>query len=74
MFFLSSFASLSAFKQGCTVRSMSSETSDSSLERVSLTLRCLGPEASAVMKGRLTSVSIELESSIFAFSAASLIR
>ncbi len=37
-------------------------------------MRCLGPEASAVMKGRLMSVSIIVESSILAFSAASLSR
>jgi hypothetical protein len=32
--------------------------------------KCLGPEASAVMKGRLISVSRTFESSLFAFSAA----
>ena len=36
-----------------------SSTSDSSLARVSFMFRCLGPLASAVMKGRLMSVSIE---------------
>jgi hypothetical protein len=36
--------------------------------------RCLGPDASALMKGRLISVLDVLESSIFAFSAASLRR
>ena len=35
-------------------------------------LRCFGPVWSAVMNGRLMSVSIAEESSIFAFSAASL--
>ena len=69
-----SFASLRAVWQGPTVFSIRSSTSASSFARVSLMFMCLGPEASAVMKGRLTSVSIELESSIFAFSAASLIR
>ena len=37
-------------------------------------LRCFGPFWSAVMKGRLTSVCVALESSILAFSAASLRR
>ena len=35
---------------------------------------CFGPAASAVMNGRLTSVSSVVESSILAFSAASLRR
>ena len=35
---------------------------------------CFGPVASAVMKGRLMSVSMTVESSIFAFSAASFRR
>ena len=46
----------------------------SSFARVSLMFMCLGPEASAVMKGRLISVSIVEESSILAFSPASLSR
>ena len=37
-------------------------------------MRCLGPLASAVTKGRLISVSIVVESSCFAFSAASFRR
>ena len=45
--------------------------SPSSLARVSLMFRCFGPLASAVINGRLMSVSMEPESSIFAFSAAS---
>ena len=40
----------------------------------SLVLRCLGPPASAVMNGRLISVSFVVESSILAFSAASFSR
>ena len=36
--------------------------------------RCFGPDWSAVMNGRFTSVCIVVESSIFAFSAASLRR
>ena len=38
---------------------------------VNLTLRCLGPDASAVTKGRFMSVSTVLDNSILAFSAAS---
>src|SRR5439155_24653295 len=41
---------------------------------VSFMTGCLGPVASAVMKGRLTSVSSRVESSILAFSEASLRR
>ena len=37
-----------------------------------LMLKCLAPEASAVMKGRLTSVWVAELSSHLAFSAASL--
>jgi hypothetical protein len=72
--FLSIFASFKAFKQGFTVFSISCATSASSFPRVSFMLRCLGPDASAVMNGRLISVSVAEESSIFAFSAASLRR
>ena len=56
------------------VRLTSSSTSDSSLARVSLTFRCFGPEASAVMYGRLTSVCWLDDSSILAFSPASFRR
>ena len=51
---------------------MRSSTSASSLARVSFRVRCFGPDASAVMKGRLISVCVEDDSSILAFSAASL--
>src|SRR5665647_883381 len=37
---------------------MRSSTSASNLARVSFMVRCLGPEASAVMNGRLTSVCV----------------
>ena len=67
-------ASLRAALHGPTVRWISSSTRVSSLARVSLTLRCFGPLASAVMKGRLMSVWVALDSSILAFSAASLRR
>ena len=59
---------------GALHRSTVGLTRSSSLALVSFIARCFGPEASAVRYGRLTSVSIVDESSIFAFSAASLIR
>mmetsp|Transcript_2961 Transcript_2961/g.8290 ORF Transcript_2961/g.8290 Transcript_2961/m.8290 type:complete len:414 (-) Transcript_2961:748-1989(-) len=64
-------ASLSALRQGSLVLSMRLSTSFSSWTRVILMLRCLGPEASAVRKGRLTSVVGADDSSHLAFSAAS---
>ncbi len=67
-------ASFKAVLQGCTVRSIRSSTRLSSFDLVSLILRCLGPEASAVIKGRLMVVSMVVESSIFAFSPSSLRR
>ena len=67
-------ASFIATWHGPIVRVISSSTKDSSLERVSFKLRCLGPLASAVTYGRLISVCCEEESSILAFSAASLRR
>ena len=48
--------------------------SSSSLARFTVMVRCLGPVASAVMNGRLMSVDIVLDSSTFAFSAASRTR
>ncbi len=42
------------------------------MERVSFMTRCFGPEASAVMNGRLISVSSVFESSTFAFSDSCL--
>jgi hypothetical protein len=68
-------ASLSALRQGSMVFWIRSSTSASSLARVSFMFRCFGPEASAVMNGRLISVCIGVEdSSILAFSAASFRR
>ena len=43
---------------------MRSSTSASNLARVSFMVRCFGPEASAVMNGRLISVWVVEESSI----------
>ena len=67
-------ASLRAVRQGSTSLASSSAQRLSSLARVSLMFRCFGPFWSAVMKGRLMSVSMEVESSHLAFSAASLRR
>ena len=67
-------AALRHLRDGSSERSIRSSTIASSLARESFRLRCLGPVASAVRNGRFTSVSFELESSIFAFSAASLRR
>ncbi len=67
-------ASFNAMRQGSMVFLTRSSTSDSSLARVSLMFRCLGPEASAVMYGRFTSVCWLEDNSILAFSAASFRR
>ena len=67
-------ASCSAFLTGSLARSTSGPTICSSFERDSLICRCFGPEASAVKNGRLISVSCVDDSSILAFSAASLRR
>ena len=69
------FASSSAFSmdglQRCTIGSMSS----SSFALVILISRFFAPDdGSFAMNGRLTSVSITVDSSIFAFSAASRMR
>ncbi len=69
-----SLASLSACCTGSFIRLMVGLISSSSLALVIFICMCLGPLASAVMKGKLMSVSIVVESSIFAFSAASLTR
>ena len=67
-------ASCIACRQGPSVRSTSSAVRASSLARVSVSTRCLGPLASAVMKGRLISVCTVDDSSTLAFSAASFSR
>mmetsp|Transcript_16093 Transcript_16093/g.54678 ORF Transcript_16093/g.54678 Transcript_16093/m.54678 type:complete len:364 (-) Transcript_16093:205-1296(-) len=56
---------------GSSVRVTRSSTSASNLARVILRLRCFGPEASAVIKGRDTSVCARPSSSRLAFSAPS---
>mmetsp|Transcript_24882 Transcript_24882/g.62016 ORF Transcript_24882/g.62016 Transcript_24882/m.62016 type:complete len:204 (-) Transcript_24882:1049-1660(-) len=64
-------ASLMHARQGSLVRSSRGATSSCSCERDRLMAMCLGPVASAVMKGRLMSVDLAEDSSILAFSAAS---
>mmetsp|Transcript_14331 Transcript_14331/g.38371 ORF Transcript_14331/g.38371 Transcript_14331/m.38371 type:complete len:527 (-) Transcript_14331:71-1651(-) len=64
-------ASFRHFFMGSSVRATSGSTMDSNLARESTRFMCLGPDASAVMKGRLTSVLTADESSHFARSAAS---
>mmetsp|Transcript_24253 Transcript_24253/g.53991 ORF Transcript_24253/g.53991 Transcript_24253/m.53991 type:complete len:313 (+) Transcript_24253:780-1718(+) len=63
--------SLRQVLQGERVRCTSSSTSDSNLALVRRTFRCLGPVASAVMKGREISVEERPSNSRLAFSAAS---
>mmetsp|Transcript_4003 Transcript_4003/g.12806 ORF Transcript_4003/g.12806 Transcript_4003/m.12806 type:complete len:446 (+) Transcript_4003:240-1577(+) len=67
-------ASLRHLRHGSRVRSTRSSTMASNLARVTRTFMCLGPDASAVMNGRFTSVSFSPSSSRFAFSAASRSR
>ena len=63
-----------AFSREDLQRSMIGPINSSNLALVILNSRFLAPEeGSCEMKGRLMSVSITVESSIFAFSAASLI-
>jgi hypothetical protein len=69
-----SLASFRALRQGCRQRSIRPSTSDSNLARVRFSDRCFGPVASIVMNGSEIVVCIALESSILAFSAASLSR
>ncbi len=66
----SAIACLTGFKH----RSTRSCVNCSNFERVNLISKCLGPPASAVMNGRLISVSNADDNSIFAFSAASVSR
>ena len=70
----SSPASLTACSNGARHASTRSWVSSLNFARVSLRSRCLGPSAVAVMNGRLIWVSWTVDSSILAFSAASLSR
>ena len=71
MSLLPSFASDMAFLHGSNVDSTRSYISFSKSALVISIFRCFGPEASAVTKGRLILVDVDVESSFFAFSAAS---
>ena len=66
------FASSNACFVGSLHLSIIGVTSSSSFALESVIVRCLGPDASAVMYGRFISVVTVVESSIFAFSHASL--
>ncbi len=74
MSFVSTPASFSAWRTGPIERCTRSSVSCSSFARDRRRFRCFGPEASAVTKGRLISVSIVVDSSILARSAASFSR
>ena len=65
-------ASESARLTGSWVFSTRSLVSSSNLALVRFISKCFGPSAVAVMNGRLIFVVVALESSFFAFSAASL--
>mmetsp|Transcript_21890 Transcript_21890/g.44850 ORF Transcript_21890/g.44850 Transcript_21890/m.44850 type:complete len:333 (-) Transcript_21890:924-1922(-) len=67
-------ASFKACSTGVLQRLMSSPAICSNLARERLDSMCLGPVASAVMKGKEILASCTPESSIFAFSAASVRR
>jgi hypothetical protein len=64
-------ASESACSTGPRQRSSRSAVSCSNFDRVSDVFRCFGPDASAVMNGRLICVCVWLESSTLARSAPS---
>ena len=67
-------ASFKAASQGTKQRVNKLSASCSNLARLNFSTRCLGTPSTAVMYGRLISVSLEEESSTFAFSAASFKR
>ena len=69
---MESLASLSACSTGTLQRFRRSLHMSSNLARVRLVSMCLGPSGVAVMKGRLMEVWETPESSILAFSAASV--
>ena len=67
-------ASFNAFATGSIERLTKSADNCSNLALVKVFTKCLGPVAVAVIYGRLISVCVVAESSIFAFSAASFKR
>ena len=64
-------ASAKALRHGSIVAWMRSSHNCSNLALESLRTKCLGPLCVAVIYGRLISVSVDADNSIFAFSAAS---
>ena len=74
MSLVDNLASFRAFSTGVARRSRSGSTSSSSLARVKVYSKCLGPSASALKNGRLISVDVLELSSFLAFSASSLTR
>ena len=66
--------SSNAVLHGINVLSINFPTKASSLALVNFRFTCLGPVLSAVMKGKLISVCVAEDNSIFAFSAASFSR
>ena len=56
---------------GLSVRAIRSAVSSSNFALVSVISKCFGPSAVAVMNGRLIFVVVAVDSSFFAFSAAS---
>ena len=64
-------ASESAFLLGSTIRFTKSDTRSSNFALDKLRFKCLGPELSAVINGRLISVCFEEDNSFLAASAAS---
>ncbi len=71
---VSNLASWRARRKGVVTRLTNCSVNCSNFDRLSVICRCFGPLASAVINGRFISVCITLDSSIFAFSAASLTR
>ena len=67
-------ASFNAFCTGIVVLSIKSLVSSSNFALVKFISRCFGPSAVAVINGRLMLVVVAVDSSFFAFSAASLRR
>merc|ERR1712080_496372 len=67
-------ASFKAFLHGSMVFLINGSTNCSNCALVIFWLMCFGPEASAVVNGKLISVETVDDNSILAFSAASLIR
>ena len=72
IFFKSISESLIACLHGPTVLSIKPEAISSNFALVMLDTRCLGPFASAVIKGKLISVWVTVDNSILALSTSTL--